>query len=121
MSQPDERLRPHPSTRMTGPVVPLNLRDLARALYAEPHPAIDGHRQAGLIHRGPLRLLLFAFEPGAVYPNIARRATWSSSACAVSWRSRPGTPPTGSAPVRPSSSTRRFPTRWRRRWSARCC
>lgn len=69
MSQPDERLRPHPSTRMTGPVVPLDLRDLARALYAEPHPAIDGHRQAGLIHRGPLRLLLFAFEPGGRLPE----------------------------------------------------
>lgn len=69
MSQPDERLRPHPSTRMTGPVVPLDLPDLARALHAEPHPAIDGHRQAGLIHRGPLRLLLFAFEPGGRLPE----------------------------------------------------
>lgn len=42
----------------------LNLPDLARALQAEPHPAKGGHRQAGLVHRGPLRLVLFAFEPG---------------------------------------------------------
>ncbi|HEX2218235.1 MAG TPA: cupin domain-containing protein [Gemmatimonadales bacterium] len=64
MTQPEERLRPHPSTRLAGPVVPLDLPDLARVLRAEAHPAKDGHRQAGLVHRGPLRLLLFAFEPG---------------------------------------------------------
>ena len=64
VNQPDERLRPHPATRLAGPVVALDLPDLARALHAEPHPAKDGHRQVGLIHRGPLRLLLFTFEPG---------------------------------------------------------
>lgn len=69
MTQPDERLRPHPSTRLAGPVVPLGLPDLARALFAEPHPAKNGHRQAGLIHRGPLRLVLFAFEPGGTLPE----------------------------------------------------
>lgn len=69
MTQADERLRPHPSTRLAGPVVPLDLPQLARALFAEPHPAKDGHRQAGLIHRGPLRLLLFAFEPGGYLPE----------------------------------------------------
>ena len=69
MTQSDERLRPHPSTRMTGPAVTLNLPDLARALQAEPHPAKAGHRQAGLIHRGPLRLLLFAFEAGGRLPE----------------------------------------------------
>jgi quercetin dioxygenase-like cupin family protein len=50
-------------------VVPLNLPDLARALHAEPHPAKTGHRQAGLVHRGPLRLLLFAFDPGGRLPE----------------------------------------------------
>jgi len=69
VSQPDERLRPHPSTRLTGPVVHLDLPDLSRALQAEPHPAKAGHRQVGLIHRGPLRLLLFAFEPGGSLPE----------------------------------------------------
>jgi quercetin dioxygenase-like cupin family protein len=65
----DERLRPHPSTRLPGPVIALNLPDLARALQAEPHPAKGGHRQAGLVHRGPLRILLFAFEPGGRLPE----------------------------------------------------
>jgi len=69
VNQSDERLRPHPSTRLAGPVVSLNLPDLARALQAEPHPATGGHRQAGLIHRGPLRVLLFAFEPGGRLPE----------------------------------------------------
>ena len=69
MTQPDERLRPHPSTRLAGPVVPLNLPDLARALHAELHPAKQGHRQVGLVHRGSLRLLLFAFEPGGRLPE----------------------------------------------------
>lgn len=69
MEQSGERLRPHPSTRLTGPVVALDLPALARALQAEPHPATGGHRQAGLIHRGPLRLLLFAFEPGGRLPK----------------------------------------------------
>ena len=69
VNHPDERLRPHPSTRLAGPVVSLNLPDLARALHAEPHPGKSGHRQAGLVHRGPLRLLLFTFEPGGRLPE----------------------------------------------------
>ena len=69
MNQPDERLRPHPSNRLAGPVVALNFPDLARALQSEPHPAKSGHRQAGLIHRGALRLLLFTFEPGGRLPE----------------------------------------------------
>lgn len=69
MDQSDERLRPHPSNRLAGPVVPLNFPDLARALQAEPHPAKDGHRQAGLIHRGHLRLLLFTFDAGGRLPE----------------------------------------------------
>jgi quercetin dioxygenase-like cupin family protein len=69
MTSSDERLRPHPSVRLTGPAVPLNLPDLARALHGEPHPPSRGHRQAGLVHRGPLRLVLFAFEPGGELPE----------------------------------------------------
>jgi quercetin dioxygenase-like cupin family protein len=65
----DERLRPHPNDRLAGPVVSLNFADLARALRAEPHPAKGGHRQAGLIHRGHVRLLLFTFEAGGRLPE----------------------------------------------------
>ena len=69
MNAPDERLRPHPSTRLSGPVVQLDLPDLVRTLQTEPHPGRNGHRQAGLIHRGPLRILLFTFEPGGGLPD----------------------------------------------------
>jgi quercetin dioxygenase-like cupin family protein len=69
VNQPNDRLRPHPSTRLAGPVVSLKLPDLARALHSEPHPAKNGHRQTSLIHQGPLRLLLFAFEPGGRLPE----------------------------------------------------
>lgn len=69
MDSSDERLRPHPSTRMTGPVVMLRLPDLARDLRAESHPAKEGHRQTSLIHRGPLRLLLFTLEKGSHLPE----------------------------------------------------
>lgn len=66
---PDQRLRPHPSTRLTGPVVLLDLPELVRTLQSEPHHATAGHRQAGLVHRGPLRILLFTFEPGGRLPD----------------------------------------------------
>lgn len=69
MEKSEERLRPHPSKRLSGSVVELNLPDLARALQAEPHHATAGHRQAGLIHRGPLRILLFTFEAGGGLPG----------------------------------------------------
>ena len=69
MDHSDERLRPHPSSRLVGPVVSLNLTDLARGLREEPHQGKGGHRQAGLIHRGNLRVLLFAFAPGGRLPE----------------------------------------------------
>jgi len=64
MSQPEERLRPRPGERLSGPAVLLDLPESARALCAEPHPSKQGHRQVSLIHRGPLRLVLFTLEPG---------------------------------------------------------
>jgi quercetin dioxygenase-like cupin family protein len=69
MSQPEERLRPHPSERLSGPAVLLNLPEFTQALYAEPRPSKQGHRQVSLVHRGPLRLVLFAFEPGGELPE----------------------------------------------------
>lgn len=64
MTQPEERLRPPPNARHTGPVVPLDFAATARALRAEAHAAQDGHRQIGLVHRGSVRLLVFAFDAG---------------------------------------------------------
>lgn len=69
MTVPEDRLRPHPSTRLTGEAVALELPAMAQALRTEPHPARDGHRQTGLIHRGPLRLLLFTFDAGGALPQ----------------------------------------------------
>jgi len=69
VDQSDKRLRPHPSSRLAGPVVPLAFADLAHGLREEPHQGKGGHRQAGLIHRGNLRILLFAFEPGGRLPE----------------------------------------------------
>jgi quercetin dioxygenase-like cupin family protein len=60
----EERLRPPPAARSRGPELPLDLVATARALREEPHPAKDGHRQIGLLHREHLRVVLFAFDPG---------------------------------------------------------
>lgn len=68
MNVPEERLRPHPGTRFDGPQEYLDLPHLAAGLRGEPHPAKAGHRQAGLIHRGPLRILLFTFDAGGWLP-----------------------------------------------------
>ena len=81
MNQPDERLRPHPSTRLAGPVVSLNLPDLARALHVEPHPAKGGHRQAGwfigappaaVVHLRTRRSAAGASSPGHVVIHCLR-------------------------------------------------
>lgn len=69
MPQQDERLRSHPSTRFLGSAVAFNLPALAETLRQEPHPATNGHRQGTLVHRGPLRLLVFTFEPGGKLPE----------------------------------------------------
>jgi quercetin dioxygenase-like cupin family protein len=69
MSRPEDRLRPHPSERLTGPAVVLRLPEFARALDAEPHPATKGHRQVSLAHRGPLRLVLFTLDAGGELPE----------------------------------------------------
>ena len=69
MPTPAERLRPPPSVRERGSIVELDLAAAARALREEPHPSRNGHRQIGLVHRGGLRMVLFAFEPGGTLPD----------------------------------------------------
>ena len=69
MTTSDERLRPHPNTRLSGPAVRLDLAGLAAALRGEPHPPKDGHRQVGLVHRGDLRIVLFTFDAGGHLPE----------------------------------------------------
>lgn len=59
---PDERLREHPKDRLAVPVQHIDLQASAAQLRAEPHPAVSGHRQLALVKRGPLSLILFAFD-----------------------------------------------------------
>ena len=59
-----ERLRPHPQERFAPSSLQFNLREWAAKLRAEPHDAIDGHRQMAIYRHGPVTLLLFAFDRG---------------------------------------------------------
>jgi quercetin dioxygenase-like cupin family protein len=68
MSAAEERLRPRPASRMAGAENALDLRAELRALRAEPQ-STDGHRQIALIHRGPVRLILYAFDQGGRIPQ----------------------------------------------------
>jgi quercetin dioxygenase-like cupin family protein len=68
MPSPDERLRPPPQEREAGPQLELDLTATIRALRDEAHAATDGHRQISVLHRGHVRLVLFAFEAGGRLP-----------------------------------------------------
>lgn len=61
-----ERLRQHPEERLASPVELVDLPSRAAQLRAEPHAAVSGHRQIALFRRGPVTLVLYAFEPGGV-------------------------------------------------------
>jgi quercetin dioxygenase-like cupin family protein len=69
MTSADDRLRPPPSAREAGPELNLDFGATLRALRAEPHPPTHGHRQISVAHRGPLRLVLFAFDQGGRLPE----------------------------------------------------
>jgi quercetin dioxygenase-like cupin family protein len=69
MSATDGRLRAHPAQRFAGAERALDLPAALRALRAEPRPAAQGHRQIALLHHGPVRLVLYAFEPGGRLPE----------------------------------------------------
>jgi quercetin dioxygenase-like cupin family protein len=69
MSAPEQRRRPHPSDRFAGAERALDLPAALRALRAEPRSGANGHQQITLLHHGPVRLVLFAFEPGGLIPE----------------------------------------------------
>jgi len=69
MSAAEERLRPHPSDRFAGTEHELDLPGALRALRAETKSGANGHRQITLLHHGPVRLLLFAFDEGGRMPQ----------------------------------------------------
>lgn len=69
MSAADERLRPPPSDRFAGAEHELDLPAALRALRAETRSGANGHRQITLLHHGPVRLILFAFDEGGRIPR----------------------------------------------------
>jgi quercetin dioxygenase-like cupin family protein len=70
MGTPNEqRRRQRPSDRFAGAEHALDVRASLRALRAEAGPAANGHRQITLLHRGPVRLVLFAFAAGGRLPE----------------------------------------------------
>src|SRR5512132_3461337 len=69
MLNSEDRLRPRPSDRFAGAEHVLDLNATLQALRAEPSPGTSGHRQIALMHQGPVRLVLFAFEAGGRMPE----------------------------------------------------
>lgn len=69
MTTPDVRRRPRPSDRFAGTEHALDVRAALDALRAEAAPGANGHRQITLLHHGPVRLVLFAFDAGGRMPE----------------------------------------------------
>jgi quercetin dioxygenase-like cupin family protein len=69
MSALEGRRRPHPSGRFAGVEHVLDLPAALRALRAEPRTSTTGHRQIALLHHGPVRVVLFAFDAGGRLPE----------------------------------------------------
>ena len=60
-----DRLRPPPQVRFAPGVLMFDLAEATASLRAEPHDAVEGHRQFAIYRHRPVTLLLFAFEAGA--------------------------------------------------------
>ena len=63
---PDERLRPPSPERLAVPVQRFDLTAAAVQLRAEAPASVAGHRQVALVRRGPLTVILFAFDADGV-------------------------------------------------------
>jgi quercetin dioxygenase-like cupin family protein len=71
--RPDDR-RP-PRERFAGTEHVFDLAEVAQAMRREDGPVRDGHRQMTLIHRPPLTVIAFDFEPGGRLANHRAEAT----------------------------------------------
>ena len=69
MSSSSDRLRPPPSERFAGAEHRIDLESAVEALRREPHGTKEKHRQITVFHKGPLRIVLFAFEAGGGLPE----------------------------------------------------
>ena len=75
MEPPDQRRRRvRPADRFAGPAQVLDGDDALRGLRAEATAGTHGHRQIALLHHGPLRLVLFAFDAGGRLPAHQARS-----------------------------------------------
>jgi len=61
---PKVRLRRPPVERFAGAERRVDLTMSFQALRAEAHDGADGHRQIAVFRQDPLRIVLFAFDPG---------------------------------------------------------
>lgn len=69
----DDRLREPPKERLDPAVQRIALSEALAALRGEDHDAVGGHRQVALVKRGPLTVILYAFEEGgALKPHRAK-------------------------------------------------
>lgn len=57
----EDRLRPHPESRLAGTTQVVDLEGAVRMLRAEAHPAVAGHRQITVFRNGPVTLVVFVF------------------------------------------------------------
>ena len=71
MTASPERRRPRPSERFAADEQQLDLRAALVSLRAEPSAGANGHRQVALMHEGPVRLVLFAFDADGRMPQHA--------------------------------------------------
>ena len=69
MTTPEERLRPRPLDRFASAEHLLDLTESLRVLRTESRATANGHRQIALMHEGPVRLVLFAFEAHGRLPQ----------------------------------------------------
>lgn len=58
---PEDRLRPHPESRLAEPTQVVDLEAAVRMLRAEAHAAVAGHRQITMFRNGPVTLVVFVF------------------------------------------------------------
>ena len=69
MSESKDRLRPPPAERFAGPEHRIDLAASLEALRGEAHDGAKKHRQITVLHKGPLRIVLFAFDKGGSLPS----------------------------------------------------
>ena len=69
VSSSKDRLRPPPSERFAGPEHRIDLAASLQTLRREAPGADEKHRQITVFHKGPLRMVLFAFAAGGGLPS----------------------------------------------------